>query len=50
MEFANNEVYTLVRVPLGHPKMARTQKKSEKLTSLSGNRNKSKVLILNESL
>ena len=26
MEFANNEVYTLVRAPLGHPKMARTKK------------------------
>ena len=49
MEFANNEVYTLVRVPLGHPKMART-KKSEQLITLSRNRNKTDVLVLNESL
>ena len=49
MEFANNEVYTFVRVPLGHPKME-GQKKLEQLTTLSRNRKKTNVLILNESL
>ena len=29
MEFANNEVYTLVRAPLRHPKMARTKKSEQ---------------------
>ena len=50
MKFANNEVNTLVRFPLGHSKMARTKKKLEQLTTLSRNRNKTNVLILNESL
>ena len=50
MEIANIEVYTLARVPLGHPKIARIKKKSEQMITLSRNRNKTNVLILNESL